>query len=105
MNSLPDFLGAGTTLAMFALIVAAVMKLFQLASDVHELKDVLQDIRRNMQQHVAPSLAGAGLGRLRGPHSGGIGARGACPVFRRRFPAVGRPRQAAALPSGHLNLE
>jgi hypothetical protein len=47
MNSIADFLGAGTTLAMFGLIVAAVMKLFQLASDVRELKDVLQDIRRN----------------------------------------------------------
>lgn len=62
MNSLPDFLGAGTTLAMFALIVAAVMKLFQLASDVHELKDALQDIRRNTQQHVAPSLGAPALG-------------------------------------------
>ncbi len=62
MNSLPDFLGAGTTLGMFALVVAGVMKLFQLASDVHELKDVLQDIRRNTQPHAAPSLGTSALG-------------------------------------------
>jgi hypothetical protein len=49
MSSIPDILGAGTTLALFALVVAGVMKLFQLASDVRELKGVLQDIRRNTQ--------------------------------------------------------
>lgn len=56
MSAIPDLLGAGTTLVMFALVVAGVMKLFQLASDVRDMKDVLQDIRRNTQQHAAPSL-------------------------------------------------
>jgi hypothetical protein len=57
MSSIADFLGAGTTLVMFGLIIAAVVKLFQLASDVHELKDVLQDIRRNTQESVRPFAA------------------------------------------------
>jgi hypothetical protein len=66
MSSIADFLGAGTTLAMFGLIVAAVMKIFQLASDVRELKDVLQDIRRNTQDSgrqfaaVTPGLTTGG---------------------------------------------
>lgn len=61
MNSLPDFLGAVTTLAMFALIVAAVMKLFQLASDVREMKDSLQDIRRKTLDSARPFAAPAAV--------------------------------------------
>jgi len=57
MSSIPDFLGAGTTLVMFALVIAAVMKIFQLASDVRELKDVLQDIRRNTLESARPPVA------------------------------------------------
>jgi hypothetical protein len=64
MSSIPDFLGAGTTLVMFALVVAAVMKVFQLAADVRDLKDVLKDIRRNMQGPLglpaAPALGASG---------------------------------------------
>lgn len=54
MGSVSDLLGVGTSLVMFFLVVAGVMKLFQLATDVRELKDVLQDIRRNMK-HPAPA--------------------------------------------------
>ena len=49
MSSIPDFLGVGTTLVMFALVVAGVMKVFQIAADVRDLKDVTKDIRRNTQ--------------------------------------------------------
>jgi hypothetical protein len=59
MSSIPDLLGAATTLVMFGLVVAAVMKLFQLASDVRELKDVLQDIRRNTQGSAGLPAASA----------------------------------------------
>jgi hypothetical protein len=62
MSAIPDFLGAGTTLAMIALVVAAVMKLFQLASDVRDLKGVLQDIRRNMQGTASLHPATPALG-------------------------------------------
>jgi hypothetical protein len=65
MSSIPDILGAGTTLALFALVVAGVMKLFQLASDVRELKGVLQDIRRNTQGSASlpatPALGASGV--------------------------------------------
>jgi hypothetical protein len=65
MNSIADLIGAGTTLVMFGLVVASVMKLFQLASDVRELKGVLLDIRRNTQGPVglpaAPALGLSGV--------------------------------------------
>jgi hypothetical protein len=62
MNSIPDLLSAATTLVLFALVISAVMKVFQLASDVRDLKDVLHDIRRNMQQpHAAPMPAALGM--------------------------------------------
>ncbi len=65
MSSIPDFLGAGTTLVMFALVVAGVMKVFQIAADVRDLKDVIKDIRRNTQSPVgltaAPALGVSGV--------------------------------------------
>jgi hypothetical protein len=64
MSAFPDIMGAATSLVMFALIVASVMKLFQLASDVRELKDVLQDIRRNTAQAMlAPTPEAGGVSR------------------------------------------
>jgi len=61
MNAVSDFLGAGTTFVMFALVVAGVMKLFQLATDVREIKGVLTDIRRNTQDSARlPSVAALG---------------------------------------------
>jgi hypothetical protein len=65
MSSIPDFLGAGTTLVMFAMVAVGVMKLFQLATDVRDLKDVLKDIRRDMQGPVglpaAPALGASAV--------------------------------------------
>jgi hypothetical protein len=63
MSSVADLLGVGTTLVMFFLIVAGVMKLFQLGSDVRDMKEALQDIRRNTQHAVPlPSAPPAGFG-------------------------------------------
>lgn len=56
MTSIPDFLSLATSLVALALVVAAVMKVFQLASDIRELKDVLKDIRRNTQGLAHPSV-------------------------------------------------
>ncbi len=65
MSSIPEFMGAVTTLVMFALVVGCAMKLFQLASDVRELKDVLQDIRRNTAParplSAKPALGASGV--------------------------------------------
>jgi hypothetical protein len=49
MTSIPDFLGLVTPLVILGLIVAGVMKIFQVASDMQELKELLKDIRRNTQ--------------------------------------------------------
>jgi hypothetical protein len=55
MGTIADFLGMATTLLMFAMVGAGVMKLFQLATDVREMKEALQDIRRNTQDSMPPS--------------------------------------------------
>jgi hypothetical protein len=48
MTSFQDFLGLASTLVVLAVIIAGVMKLFQVASDMQELKEILKDIRRSM---------------------------------------------------------
>ncbi len=45
MASIPDFLSLATTLVVLGLIVAGVMKLFQIGNDMQEMKQILQDIR------------------------------------------------------------
>jgi hypothetical protein len=56
MTSFQDFLGLASTLLVLGVIVAGVMKLFQMASDMQELKEILKDIRRSMPgvAHLAP---------------------------------------------------
>jgi hypothetical protein len=49
MTSIPDILSLAMTLATLGLIVAAVMKIFQMASDTHEMKEILKDMRRISQ--------------------------------------------------------
>ncbi len=49
MDLLPALLGSATTLILFFCVIAGVIKIFQISTDVRELKDVLQDIRRNTQ--------------------------------------------------------
>jgi hypothetical protein len=49
MSSIADFLSLVTTLVVLGLIVAGVMKIFQMASDTQEMKEILKDIRRNTQ--------------------------------------------------------
>ncbi len=46
MTALQDFLGFGTTIVAFALVVAAITKVFQIANDVREMKDLLKEMRR-----------------------------------------------------------
>jgi hypothetical protein len=54
MASLQDFLGLATTLVVLGVIVAGVMKIFQMASDMQELKEIAKDIRRNTQNASSP---------------------------------------------------
>jgi hypothetical protein len=58
MASLQDILSLATTLLVLGVIVAGVMKVFQMASDIQELKEILKDhLRRNMPgvPNLAPS--------------------------------------------------
>jgi hypothetical protein len=45
---------SGAALLVYALIVAGVYKLFQMAADVSEMKDLLRDIKRNTQDSSTP---------------------------------------------------
>ncbi len=54
MTSFQDFLGLVSTLVVLGVVIAGVMKLFQVASDMQELKEILKDIRRSMPDNRAP---------------------------------------------------
>jgi len=45
---------SGVTIVVYAVILAGVYKLFQIATDVGEMKDLLRDIKRNTQEIPAP---------------------------------------------------
>ena len=46
MPAIQDFLGLATTLVILGLIAGGVMKLFQIAGDMQEIKEALKDMRR-----------------------------------------------------------
>jgi hypothetical protein len=50
--------GVGS-LVVYGLLLAAVYKLFQIATDLTEIKDTLQDIRRNTQDAAPPGFTPA----------------------------------------------
>ncbi|HEX5430741.1 MAG TPA: hypothetical protein VFW83_02145 [Bryobacteraceae bacterium] len=57
MEFLPTFLADVTGLLIFALIASAVMKLFQIATDIREMKTALQGIQRSGQGLASAALA------------------------------------------------
>jgi hypothetical protein len=44
------------TIVVYAMIVAGVMKLFQIATDLGEIKDALNEIKRNTRDVVPPAI-------------------------------------------------
>jgi hypothetical protein len=46
MGTIQDLLSFATTLLVLGLIIGGVMKLFQIATDMQEMKEILKDIRR-----------------------------------------------------------
>jgi hypothetical protein len=48
------------TIVVYGIIVAAVFKLFQIGKDLSEIKDVLQDIKRNTHDLPPPASFSAG---------------------------------------------
>jgi hypothetical protein len=56
---LPALFSSVTSLILFFSVLAGVMKLFQISTDLRELKDVLQDIKRNTQDRGVAQPASA----------------------------------------------
>lgn len=54
MTSVQDFLSLATTLVSLGLVVAAVMKMFQIATDLQEMKEILKEIRRGAELQPVP---------------------------------------------------
>ncbi len=54
MGSLPVIIGSLGTLFVYAVIAAGAMKLFQIATDVGEMKEILKDIKRNSEELASP---------------------------------------------------
>jgi hypothetical protein len=53
------FLGDVVSVLFFVMLAAGMMKVFQMAGDVREMKDLLKDIKRNTGQVPAPVSAAA----------------------------------------------
>jgi hypothetical protein len=81
MTSISDFLGLATTLVVLGVIVAGVMKVFQIASDMQEIKEALKDLRRSTQGIPQLPLLGTspGLPPLGQPAAGLASLAGALP--------------------------
>jgi hypothetical protein len=56
-----SFVGDVASLVVFVLLIAGTMKVFQMSTDMREIKDILKDIKRNTQQvaMAAPAAAPA----------------------------------------------
>ena len=59
MGTLGDILSMATTFVAFAVLASGVMKLFQIATDMGEMKELLKDIRRNTDPTMQPAQPGA----------------------------------------------
>jgi hypothetical protein len=55
LDFLQAALGSIVSITAFALLVAGVLKTFQIATDLGEIKDLLRDIKRNTQDYSAPA--------------------------------------------------
>jgi hypothetical protein len=58
VDILPMLLSSAMTIILFVSVAAGLTKVFQIASDVKELKDGMQEIRRNTARPVMPQPAG-----------------------------------------------
>lgn len=52
-----EFVGGMMTLVVYGMIFAGVYKVFQISTDLNELKDLLRDIRRNTDSQLSPVAA------------------------------------------------
>lgn len=54
LGALQGFVTGLLTLVVYAGIVAGIAKIFQISSQLSEMKDLLSDIKRNTQDYSAP---------------------------------------------------
>jgi hypothetical protein len=54
MSIVSYLMSMATTFFILALVMASVIKTFQVATDVREIKDAVQELRRNAQASVRP---------------------------------------------------
>jgi hypothetical protein len=54
-----EFVGGIANLVMFFLVIAAVWKLFQIGTDLGEIKNALLDIKRSQQEMAPPPIPSA----------------------------------------------
>ena len=59
MFSPQEFLSGIANLVMFFLVIAAVWKLFQMGTDLHEIRTSLDQIKRNTHEHEPPAPVAA----------------------------------------------
>lgn len=52
-----DFLSVGMTIVILCVVVACAAKLFQMATDIRESKELLRDICRNISGSISPQAA------------------------------------------------
>ena len=57
MVAVQDFLSLGMTIVVLCVVVACAAKLFQMATDIRESKELLRDIRRNTAGSFSPQTA------------------------------------------------
>ena len=55
--------GTAISVLLYIIVAVAVYKVFQMATDVAEIKEILKDIRQNTDTR-SPGMAASGLGNL-----------------------------------------
>jgi len=57
MVAVQDFLSVGMTIVILCVVVACAAKLFQMATDIRESKELLRDIRNYTVRSISPQVA------------------------------------------------
>jgi hypothetical protein len=65
MSIVSYLMSMATTFFILALVLAGVIKTFQVATEVREIKDAIQELRRNAQASARPTPEPADFGAFR----------------------------------------
>jgi hypothetical protein len=64
MSIVSYLMSMATTFFILALVMASVIKTFQVATDVREIKDAIQELRRNAEASSRPTPEPTGFGAI-----------------------------------------